>query len=58
MNKEILAFNNNSDIYEKLILVLTIFLPISLCLSIFIADLFASIIGIITLVLIFYKKIN
>ena len=56
MNKEILVFNNNSDIYEKLILILTVFLPISLCLSIFIAELFASIIGLITLVLILYKK--
>ena len=56
MNKEILVFNNNSDIFEKLILILTVFLPISLCLSIFIAELFASIIGLITLVLILYKK--
>ena len=57
MKKEISIFIKNSDIYTKSILILYILMPLALSMSILIADLFCSIIALITIYLLIKKEI-
>ena len=56
MKKEISIFIKNSDIYTKSILILYILMPLALSMSILIADLFCSIIALITIYLLIKKR--
>ena len=57
MKKSFFLFRNELEIIDKFLIVSTFFVPIFLAISIFLADLFASISGII-LIFIFFKKKN
>ena len=56
MNRKIHFIYKNTEILEKIVIGLIILIPFALCMSILIADLFASLIGLITIYWIFLKK--
>jgi O-antigen ligase len=58
MNRKIHFIYKNTEILEKIVIGLIILIPFALCMSILIADLFASLIGLITIYWIFLKKKN
>lgn len=56
MNRNILHIAKNSEILEKVVLIFIFLLPLALCLSILIADLFVTTISIISIFWFFSKK--
>ena len=58
MFREIHFLYKNTEFLEKIVISLIILIPLALCTSILIADLFASLIGLITIYWIFFKKKN
>ena len=56
MNKKIQFIYQNSEFSEKVVLTLALLMPLSLCTSILISEIFASIIGLITIYWFFNKK--
>jgi len=56
MNRNILYITKNSEILEKVVLIFIFLLPLALCISILIADLFVTTISVISIFWFFSKK--